>query len=390
MDSYIDTNRFVFPISVGNNICTLHSIITDNELYSYSDIKEELQELSERITSLKGNIKELIVATPKDLFVDNECGTVKEQLDEASDDLFSALHRACAEYERLYVLQVMLEEIAEQIDQPVNKVFELFIKNVLDNQNVIDYRYYNGDNIYNLQDMTVNDRTVSDMVDRALDNADIFNLNYNNTLTDFNKNKFVIRIYNSKDNNYQLYVSPKGKIFYDLEEDAKFAVLNNILNIHTSNYITYNYIKNHKDMFTNVDYDGFLKSAISNKEEFIKEFIKKIYDDTSVRFNHQLNSDCAPLMSLLQSRLLSIINDILSDEKHINNLFNEYVKNHIDRNNEIPKELQNVLIKIIENFMDENLLNDINNLSDYSFLNKFIETAIYINLKKLYKIEQVF
>lgn len=376
--------NFVLPFSFSNRACLLLSVIDDEHIYDYNDLENSIIENENIIREIECSIKELIVATPCHIFSDNEEGTVKEQLDEASSILFSDLARAQAKAEKLYILKEFIIDIAESNNRSYKDVFGLLIKNSSE-PNEINYRYYKGDLIYDIRTMDVFDRNVSDIFYRALDSADKYNLNYDGVFTNQDKGKFYIEIINENTNKYNLYIDTNGVVYYDTKEEAEDKVKNEIFNVSSSSYMSLNYIKNHIDLYTDPEKDSFIRLAKENCEEFIKYFIENIYYKDTIRFHNgfALSDNGFPenLLSLIFSRLLNVINNIKEMSKEdFSELLNEYIQTKMAAQ---PKTSQ---IKIIDEFNESDIIKDINTMPDYCFLNNFVESCLSAIISKLYRI----
>ena len=378
----LTTSQIIIPFSFKKRVCTFLPLLADNEVYSFEDLIYEINESKNKVISIQAQIKELIVATPKDLFTDNEEGTVKDQVDEKSEELFSDLWSSQAKFEQLTQVKTIMDEISESCEISCKEAFQsLFREEAVDNN--IDYRYYKGADTYDIRSMSVFDRNVSDIRSRALDNSDIANLNYKDRLIDDQTNKFLIEIQDSE-NHFTKFVDSDGRLFFDSKEDAERVVLNNVFCLSTSQFLDFRWVKNHCEMFTGIDEDSFFDLVLKNKEEFCKMFIEYLYPKSDVRF-HGRKRDPHPFVLKVQDRLLNLIDRVKGmKQADYNELFNDYACKILKEQTE-----ESSGIKVVEEFASDEIIGKLNKISDYEFLNVFVKICLKLSVKDLYRIVEV-
>lgn len=378
----LTTSQIIIPFSFKKRVCTFLPLLADNEVYSFEDLIYEINESKNKVISIQAQIKELIVATPKDLFTDNEEGTVKDQVDEKSEELFSDLWSSQAKFEQLTQVKTILGEISESCEISCKEAFQsLFREEVVDNN--IDYRYYKGADTYDIRNMSVFDRNVSDIRSRALDNSDLANLNYKDRLIDDQTNKFFIEIQDSE-NHFTKFVDSDGRLLFDSKEDAERVVLNNVFCLSTSQFLDFSWVKNHCEMFTGIDEDSFFDLVLKNKEEFCKMFIEYLYPESDVRF-HGRKRDPHPFVLKVQDRLLNLIDRVKGmKQADYNGLFNDYACKILHEKTEESPE-----IKVVEEFASDEIIGKLNKIADYEFLNVFVKICLSLSVKDLYRIVEV-
>lgn len=378
----LSSSQIIIPFSFKNRVCTFLPLLSNNEVYSFEDLNYEINEAKSKVVSIQSQIKELIVATPKDLFTDNEEGTVKDQVDGKSEELFSNLWSVQAKFEQLTQVKTILDEISGSCGISCKEAFEsLFREEFADNN--IEYRYYKGSNTYDIQNMSVFDRNVSDIKARALDNSDQSNLNYKDRLTGDQKCKFFIEIQDSE-NHFTKFVDSEGRLFFDSKEDAERVVINNVFCLSTSQFLDFGWIKNNCEMFVGIDNDSFFDLVLKNKEEFCKMFIKSLYSDSEVRF-HRGKQDPHPFILKVQDRLLNLIDRIKGmTQTEYNSLFNDYAIKILKE-----KTDDHVEVQVIESFDCLEIVERLGEMPDYEFLNTFVKICLKLSVKDLYRVVEV-
>lgn len=378
----LSSSQIIIPFSFKNRVCTFLPLLSNNEVYSFEDLMYEINESKSKVVSIQAQIKELIVATPKDLFTENEEGTVKDQVDDKSEELFSNLWSTQAKFEQLTQVKTILDEISGSCGISCKEAFEsLFREEFADNN--IEYRYYKGSDTYDIRNMSVFDRNVSDIKARALDNSDQSNLNYKDRLIGDQKNKFFIEIQDSE-NHFTKFVDSEGRLFFDSKEDAERVVISNVFCLSTSQFLDFGWIKNHCEMFVGIDNDSFFDLILKNKEEFCKMFIERLYPESDVRF-HGGEQDPHPFILKIQDRLLNLIDRFKGMARsEYNSLFNAYVSKIL---NEKPDDHPE--IKVIDNFVVSEIVERLGKMSDYEFLNTFVKICLKLSVKDLYRIVEV-
>lgn len=378
----LSSSQIIIPFSFKNRVCTFLPLLSNNEVYSFEDLMYEINESKSKVVSIQSQIKELIVATPKDLFTDNEEGTVKDQVDDKSEELFSNLWSTQAKFEQLSQVKTILDEISGSCGISCKEAFELlFREEFADND--IEYRYYKGPDVYDIRNMSVFDRNVSDIKARALDNSDQSNLNYKNRLIGDQEYKFFIEIQDSG-NHFTKFVDSEGRLFFDSKEDAERVVINNVFCLSTSQFLDFGWIKNHCEMFVGTDNDSFFDLVLKNKEEFCKMFIKHLYLDSEVRF-HDREQDPHPFILKVQDRLLNLIDRIKGmTQTEYNSLFNDYAIKMLKENAD-----DHVKIRVVESFGCSEIIEKLGEMSDYEFLNTFVKICLKLSVKDLYRVVEV-
>jgi hypothetical protein len=376
------TSQIIIPFSFKNRVCTFLPLMYDNEVYSFEDLMYEINEAKSKVISIQAQIKELIVATPKDLFTENEEGTVKDQIDYKSEELFSNLWSVQAKFEQLTQVKTILDEISERSEISCEEAFNsLFREEFAENR--MEYRYYKGSDTYDIQNMSVFDRNVSDIKARALDNSDQSNLNYKDRLIGDQKYKFFIEIQDSE-NHFTKFIDSEGRLFFDSKEDAERVVINNVFCLSVNQFLDLSWIKNHCEMFVGIDNDSFFDLVLKNKEDFCKRFIKELYYDSDVRF-HGKRQDPHPFILKVQDRLLNLIDRFKEmDQTDYNELFNEYAKKFLNE-----KEKKQPEIEVINNFAASEIVEKFDKIADYEFLNIFVKICLKLSVKDLYRIVEV-
>lgn len=378
------------PISFCNKAIISISSYLDESINSYGALLQAMNRYSKELDQIKSKIKELIVCTPSNIFSENEEGTIKDQIDKASEDLFSELYIKSSKYERLRSIKDIVEFIADDGDKTYEDVFELLI-NTNNKENEIEYCYYNGDKTYDYNTLTLLDRNVNDIRSRIVDHANKYNLNYNNLYNKDNKGKYIIEILNDKVKKFEPYITSDGVIYYNTKEEAEDVIKDIIFDISPYPYMEFSYIKKHENLFIGYDQDSFIKFINNNKEVFTIDFINRIYPENTVRFNHNTKltqQDIDGFISFIQSRLFVIINNIFKmNAEEFNALYITYMENKVNSvNNNLPKDLNKILVKVIDDINSIEIINNINNLGDYEFLNTFVESCLEVLIKPLYRI----
>lgn len=378
----ISNSQIIIPFSLNNRICTFLPLLGSNKIYSFEDLVYEITESKNKVILFQSQIKELIVATPKDLFTDNEEGTVKDQVDNKSDELFSNLWSEQAKFEQLTQIKTILDEVSETCEISCREAFETLFRDEFADNN-IEYRYYNGSNTYDVCNMCVLDRNVSDIRARALDNADIANLNYKDRLVGCQKYKFFIEIQDSN-NHFTKFVDSDGRLFFDSEERAERALINNCFCLSVSQFLDFEWIKKHCEMFTGVNKDSFFDLVLKNEDEFCKMFIKGLYSDSTVRF-HGKNPGSHPFILKVHDHLINLIDQIKEmKRKEYAELFNDYAVKFLHEKTDECSE-----IRVVENFVSSGIIERLYKIPDYEFLSIFVEVCLKLSLKDLYRIVRV-
>lgn len=378
------SSQIIIPFSFKNRVCTFLSLLSNNEVYSFEDLIYEINESKSKVVSIQAQIKELIVATPKDLFTDNEEGTVKYQIDYKSEELFSNLWSAQAKFEQLTQVKTILDEVSENCGISRQESFEsLFREEFADND--IEYRYYKGSNTYDIRNMSVFDRNVSDIKARALDNSDQSNLNYKNRLTGAQTNKFFIEIQDSE-NHFTKFVDSEGRLFFDSKEDAERVVISNVFCLTVSQFLDFGWIKNHSEIFVGIDNDSFFDLVLKNKEDFCKMFIEYLYSDSTVRFHDRdHNNNPHDFILNVQDRLFNLIARIKGmKQTDYNSLFDDYATKILNK-----KTDERAAVKVVGNFGCSEVVEKLGEISDYEFLHNFVKICLKLSVKDLYRIVEV-
>lgn len=364
------------------------SLLKENnqDIYTYNGLVDSITELNNKVSKLKCSIKELIVATPNNLFADNENGTVKEQVDAATANLFSELSSTGDNLSRLVVLKDFIDYMAESSGMSYDDVFNFLLR---DNNNNINYRYFSGKDTYDRNTMDLLDRNVDDIINRALDNADRTNINYTGALADSVKGKFYVEIFDKNTNRYNLFINNDGVVYYDSSKDAIDALKINGFDVFSANYISASYIKSHPDMFIGTDNKSFMTVMDENEKVFIESFIRRLYQGQEVRFSgtrEDNNKSMLPdLIDLIKKRLFDVICAIKdSDNSYLRKLFNEHIEKILT-----SEQVKAEDIKVVDADGHDEIFNKISELNDYEFLNNFVESAIEIIIGGLYRVVKV-
>lgn len=378
----LSSSQIIIPFSFKNRVCTFLPLLSNNEVYSFEDLMYEINECKSKVVSIQSQIKELIVATPKDLFTDNEEGTVKDQVDDKSEELFSNLWSAQAKFEQLTQIKTILDEISGSCEISCKEAFEsLFREDFADNN--IEYRYYKGSDVYDIRNMSVFDRNVSDIKARALDNSDQSNLNYKDRLIGDQKYKFFIEIQDSE-NHFTTFVDSEGRLFFDSKKDAERVVISNVFCLSSGQFLDFGWIKDHYEMFVGIDNDSFFDLVLKNKEEFCKMFIEYLYSDSEVHFHREMQ-DPYPFILKVQDRLLNLIDRIKGmTQTEYNSLFNDYAIKIVKEN-----ATDYVKIRVVESFDCPEIIEKLDGIPDYEFLNTFVKICLKLSVKDLYRIVEV-
>lgn len=378
----LSSSQIIIPFSFKNRVCTFLPLLSNNEVYSFEDLMYEINESKSKVVSIQSQIKELIVATPKDLFTENEEGTVKDQVDDKSEELFSNLWSAQAKFEQLTQIKTILDEISGSCEISCKEAFEsLFREDFADNN--IEYRYYKGSDVYDIRNMSVFDRNVSDIKARALDNSDQSNLNYKDRLIGDQKYKFFIEIQDSE-NHFTTFVDSEGRLFFDSKKDAERVVISNVFCLSSGQFLDFGWIKDHYEMFVGIDNDSFFDLVLKNKKEFCKMFIEYLYSDSEVRF-HRGKQDLHPFILKVQDRLLNLIDRIKEmTQTEYNSLFNDYATKILNE-----KTTDHTGILVVENFGCPEIVKRLEEAPDYEFLNIFVKICLKLSVKDLYRVVEV-
>lgn len=370
------------------NLLFISSVLTENNdgIYNYTGLADSINELNNKILKLRWSIKELIVATPNNLFTDNENGTVKEQVDTVADNLFYELSFAEDNRSRLIALKDFIDHMAERSGISNDDVFNLLLR---DNYNNINYRYFNGKDTYDTKTMDLLDRNVDDIINRALDNVDRVNLNYNGVLTDNVNGKFYVEIFDKNTNRYNLFIDKYGVVYYDSKKDALNAIKINGFDVFSSNYISASYIKSHPDMFIGSKNKSFMTVMDENKKVFTENFIRRLYPGQEVRFSSDREdgnkSDKFDFTGIMKKRLVDVIGKIKdADNSYLSKLINEHVEKILSSPQAKVED-----IKVVELYDLDDIINKISELNDYEFLNNFVESSLEIIIGDLYRVVKV-
>lgn len=364
------------------------SLLKENnqDIYTYNGLVDLLTELNTKVSKLKCSIKELIVATPNNLFTDNENGTVKEQIDTSSNQLFSELSSTEDKLSRLVVLKDFIDYMAESAGMPYEDVFNFLLRN---NRNNINYHYFNGKDTYDRNTMDLLDRNVDDIISRAIDNVNVSNINYDWSLTDSVKGKFYIEIFDKDTNKYKLFVNNDGVVYYDSKAAAVSTVKIDGFDVFSNNYISVSYIKSHPDMFIGTDNKSFMSVMDENKKAFMENFIRRLYHGQEVRFPNDRDTDNKSVkfdfIGLIKQRLVDVIGAFKdSDDSYLTKLFNEHIEKIFT-----TQQVKVEGVKVVDVDDRDEIINKISELNGYEFLNNFVESALEIIIGGLYRVVEV-
>jgi hypothetical protein len=383
---FMPMNNVAVPFSYLKNILFIVSLLKENsqDICTYTGLIDSINELNNNVSKLRASIKELIVATPNNLFTDNEDGTVKEQVDAASNQFFDDLSLCEANLSRLVTLKDFIDYTAESSGWSYDEVFNFLLRD-----NNINYRYFNGKYVYDIKTMDLLDRNVDDIINRALDNVDHVNLNYTGALSDSVSGKFYVEIFDKNTNRYNLFINNDGVVYYDSKKDAVAALKINGFDVFSSNYISASYIKSHPEMFIGTDNKSFMAVMDENEKVFTENFIRLLYPEQDVRFSGIREDDnkstLFDLICIIKKRLVDVIGAIKdADNSYLNKLINEHVEKTLGL-----RKVKVEDIKVVDLNGRDDIINKIYELNDYEFLNNFVESALEIVIGGLYRVVEV-
>ena len=397
-----------------------------DDIQSYSQLNIKRNEVDNEIAKLKTKLHGLIVSRPVDIFVDNDDnGTVLDQIEETEESLYTDL-------EQLYLEKNQLETLSDMVDvaysiisrndkyndmsreDKYNLAFNNVVyteKNNLDLKNPKYYLHKPGaynkyrDIIYSIK---CNDRTITDIKDKVMDNIALYDYNDGRQLTpinnifntvNINSNKgpvgYIIYI---KDNQQQkhIFVNKSGQWLFNGKDEA-IEQLSNINGVSSLDYCTFDYVKEHKYMFDINCSDSFFElfNKYDKNYELTKEIIERIFN---IYYN---NNVCINKVFFMISNynkykqyFINTINEFVKrcynmSEVDFTPIISEYYKGLCKTGIDTNFESDFIRAKSTEN-MESNIDKVINWCTPYCLFNIFISVCIKHYLyDKVYEIKEI-
>ena len=301
----------------------------NDEIVSYSNLKNLIEDTNNNITERKKELHGIIVARPADIFIGSEeNGTVLEQLNEKENEIIENLNHQYNILNNLNIIKDNIEDYAVHYitNDIFNKYKEIYkcdtkydlafmLLTGIKNPNAKDNdKYYNNNNL-TLDPFIPVDKSISGIVEHASYNINSNNYNIVNELQANVKYKNIryIAYVKQVDGNYLPFIGKNNQLFFNTYNEAEDSILKAI-NLYSADFGTFEYIKNHKELFD-----------INNKESFVYPLA---------------NSSDTKCQSLFSNILINIIYNVIS----------EYCK--------FEKEYQkDELLELINKSLDEYFIN---------------------------------
>lgn len=396
------------------------------DIQSYTQLNNKKNEVNTEIAKLKTKLHGLVVSRPVDIFVENDdSGTVLDQIEETEESLYTDL-------EQLYLEKNQLETLSDMVDLAYDIIsrndkyndmsredkYSLAFDNVVYNEkNNLDLKnpkyYLHKPDAYNkyrnaIYSLKCNDRTITDIKNKVLDNIALYDYNDGRQLTAINNIFNTININGDKGpvgyiiyikNNSQqkhIFINKSGQWLFDTKDDA-VEQLNTIYGVSSFDYCALDYVKEHKYMFDVNCSDSFFElfNKYDKNYELTKEIIEKIFN---MYYNNNVSIN----------KVFFMIQDYNKYKQYFINTVNEFIKQCYNMSEVDFRPIMSDYYKILcKTGIDTNFESDIvmtkseedinhciskiiNWCTPYCLFNIFISVCIkYYLYDKVYEIKEI-
>lgn len=407
-------------LNIQNKLQSLHFNYIEDNIYSYNELKSQIDEYTKKNKEIESKLYALILAQPNNIFTESENnGTIIEQASEMKDELLQDLSNNTT-------IISQLNSIKEYIDDFVwnyvtDELFEKYKKDYKSKEELVfaicSHNINNGNEEINLffnkiNPMIPGEKKMSEIITHCVYNLNNNNYNICNEIQGWKENevKYIGYIANSTDNNVVTYVpffSKENKYMFDTYEEAENAIFSS-LSVHSADYVTFDYIKANPGMFDFENENSFVyfkkqdDKFWNNISSFIYNILKPYYKFID-KYNNKVNKDViiekiktwlknsfdnVTIYNFVTSNIIRANGAIIkSDKNEYNTYFSHYLK-------DICKE---EIIGTINIDNDINNIKDIvtdlleNKMSTMGIFYKWIDSVFYSNIRnKVYKIKKIY
>lgn len=240
---------------------------------SHNDIQNTKENARKNIDNVKTRLKMMCAATPKDLFPSDSAGDTMFKLDQEFNDNWEYLESEMMNESTACIAEDIVDSWKHDYSY-IDGEDSIKLDPNSDWDKISPTEKHDSTNYQTFDDFKIKDSSIGDIINRAEHN---FSLN----TYEFNKQgKYVVYF--------------KGKLLEDINgkylwssKDSAYNVVMKALNIYSNDYISKEYIENHRDVINefkhHINWGRELKSSVIkdkapvySSEEFYDECITKI------------------------------------------------------------------------------------------------------------------
>ena len=278
-------------------------IYFDNvDINSSNQIESKQKEIEKEIIKLKGKILSLALATPKDITPSDN-----DPIDYISDNLNEILDNLCENIYDSYTVNT-IEGILDAWRYSYNDEKDIY-ENCKTDEEVNKEAFPEDKHVEIKRDLNKftfapDDKNIDDAINRSIQN-----INFNKQL-EFKYSDMVCILHG----NY-LFVDYDGQFIFK-NVDSAIKVLDKKLDLHTSEYVSKDFIQNHPDFFPSI-IEKMKKNYYELSEEELNKYISKFekaYDDF-VNDDYKITN--METIDTLYSGILSVLRNEIYEKENI-------------------------------------------------------------------------